>query len=128
MRYLLDTHTFLWAVSATDKLSRLSRALIEDLDNEIYLSTASLWEIAIKVSIGKIRLTSSYGAFITHQLAINDFIILSASLQHYEEVASLPQHHKDPFDRLIIAQSQVEQIPVISIDESLDLYRIQRLW
>lgn len=128
MKYLIDTHTFLWAVSATNKLSQLSRSLIEDIDNEICLSTASLWEIAIKISIGKLRITHSYETFISQQLALNEFFVVPASLKHYEAVASLPMHHKDPFDRLIVAQAMVEQMPVISIDDKFDRYRIQRIW
>ncbi|QQS49589.1 MAG: type II toxin-antitoxin system VapC family toxin [Acidobacteriota bacterium] len=102
--------------------------LIEDIDNEIYVSTASLWEIAIKISVGKLRFTSSYETFISQQLALNEFFILSASLKHYEAVTSLPLHHKDPFDRLIVAQAMVEQLPIISIDDKFDFYPVQRIW
>lgn len=128
MKYLIDTHAFLWGISAPDQLSPISRKLIENTDNEIYVSSAGLWEIAIKISIGKLRLSSPFEQFISQQLGLNQFYILTASLRHYEAVASLPLYHKDPFDRLMIAQSMIENMPIISIDEKFDLYPIRRIW
>ncbi|MGH9843637.1 MAG: type II toxin-antitoxin system VapC family toxin [Blastocatellia bacterium] len=128
MKYLLDTHAFLWAVSAPASLSATARQEIEDLQHELLVSTASLWEIAIKFSLGKLQLSSPYEVFIPYQLALLGTGILAASTDHYATVARLPHHHRDPFDRLIIAQSLVEQVPIISVDDKFDAYGIQRIW
>jgi PIN domain nuclease of toxin-antitoxin system len=128
MRLLIDTHAFLWAASDKDRLSERARSLIEDASNEIYVSSASLWEIAIKIGIGKLRLTSPYETFIAKQLAITNILVLSSSIRHYAALAALPVHHKDPFDRLIIAQSIVEATPIVSIDAKFDTYLVNRIW
>jgi PIN domain nuclease of toxin-antitoxin system len=128
MKYLLDTHAFLWAISAPASLSVTARQEIEDLQNELIVSTASLWEIAIKLGVGKLQLTSPYETFIPQQLALLSANVMAASTIHYATVAKLPHHHRDPFDRLIIAQSLVEQVPVISVDDKFDAYAIRRVW
>ncbi len=128
MKYLLDTHAFLWAISDPAKLSATARQEIENLQNELLISTASLWEIAIKFGLGKLRLASAYETFIPQHLTLLSVTVVEASIIHFAAVARLPQHHRDPFDRLIIAQSIVEQTPVISIDDKFDSYGIQRTW
>jgi PIN domain nuclease of toxin-antitoxin system len=128
MKLLIDTHTFLWAIGQSAKLSQTCRDLLTDGNNEVLLSAASLWEIAIKLSLGKLTLGGSFETFIPLQLALNRIEILEATLQHYAVVATLPQHHRDPFDRLIIAQAQAESLPVVSIDDKFDPYGVKRLW
>lgn len=131
MELLLDTHAFLWYVTGDEQISNDAKLYIDDRDNIRYLSTASLWEISIKYSLGKLLLMEPYEVLIPRLLQINDIHILNISLEHMSEVANLPfpdQDHRDPFDRLIIAQSKVEDIPVLSIDSKFDLYNVERLW
>lgn len=128
MKYLLDTHAFLWAISEPVKLSATARQEIESRQNELHISNASLWEIAIKSGLGKLHLSSPYETFIPQQLTLLGVSVLEASIIHFAAVARLPHHHRDPFDRLIIAQSIVEQVPVISVDDKFDKYGIQRIW
>jgi PIN domain nuclease of toxin-antitoxin system len=128
MNLLLDTHTFLWFIADSDRLSQKARALIEDESNRVYLSAASLWEIAIKVSLGKLNLSEPFETFIPEQLDVNSVELLGISVSHASRVASLPFHHRDPFDRLLAAQALTEDIPIISGDEVLDAYGVTRVW
>jgi len=128
MRLLLDTHTFIWFFTGNPKISNQVRVLIENEDNEKLLSTASLWEIAIKHSTGKLSFSRPFEVFITQQLSLNDFKLLETKIDHLAVFATLPFHHRDPFDRLLIEQAMVEQIPILSIDSAFDSYPIQRLW
>jgi PIN domain nuclease of toxin-antitoxin system len=128
MKLLLDTHAFLWFVMGSANLSGRARALIEDPSNEGLLSIASLWEMAIKVSLGKLTLSASFDDLIPEQLNSNGFGLLNIRIAHVSLVATLPFHHRDPFDRLLIAQGLTEKIPVVSIDSAFDAYGITRLW
>jgi PIN domain nuclease of toxin-antitoxin system len=128
VRLLLDTHTFLWFVTDDPLLSAAALALIVDPINEIVLSPASYWEVAIKVSIGKYPMTVPFDRFFTEGVVGNDISILPLEIRHAAVLSSLPMHHKDPFDRMIIAQAIVEQVPIVSIDEALDAYGITRIW
>jgi PIN domain nuclease of toxin-antitoxin system len=128
VRLLLDTHSFLWFVGGDSSLSVAARLLIEDADNSVFLSAASVWEIAIKVSLGKLHLEQPFDVLIPQQLLVNHIELLGITLQHTAIVARLPFHHRDPFDRLLIAQAIVEQIPVITRDPAFDAYPVQRLW
>jgi PIN domain nuclease of toxin-antitoxin system len=128
MRLLLDTHTFLWFVTSDPLLSAAALALVVDPGNDILISPATYWEVAIKVSIGKYPLTVPFDLFFTEGIDGNDISILPLEIRHAAILSALPMHHKDPFDRMIIAQAMVEQIPIVSIDEALDAYAITRLW
>ncbi|MEH1887021.1 type II toxin-antitoxin system VapC family toxin [Nostoc sp.] len=128
MRLLLDTHTFIWYVTDNSRLSNQVVALINDENNEIILSIASLWEIAIKQNLGKLSFNQSFEIFITQQLNLNDFSLLDIKITHVTVVATLPLHHRDPFDRILIAQSIVENIPLLSADKIFDAYPIRRVW
>src|SRR5256714_2622977 len=128
MKLLLDTHTFIWFIMGIPQLSANARALIEDVANEKFLSVASLWEMAIKLSIGKLTLTAPFDVFIPQQLSLNGFESLNIEIAHAAVVATLPFHHRDPFDRLLIAQAMVEKMPIVSIDPSFDAYLVKRLW
>lgn len=128
MRLLLDTHTFIWFVIDSPRLSTIVRALIENENNEKLLSTASVWEMAIKHSSGKLSFSLPFRVFIEQQLGLNSIELLNINLDHVDVVATLPFHHRDPFDRLLVAQAMVEQIPILSADSAFDAYPINRLW
>lgn len=128
MRLLLDTHTFLWFVSDDNKLSATARLMIEDGDNEVMVSLASIWEIAIKVSIGKLLLAEPVESFVNAQIERNDIQLLPIHLSHAIKVATLPFHHRDPFDRLLVAQGLVEQLPIVGADNIFNDYGIHRIW
>ena len=128
MRLLLDTHTLIWYYQTDPKMSASARSLIEDPANTVLVSPASHWEIAIKISIGKLPLRQPFPDFVEQAILDNGFVILPIKPKHTAVVASLPFHHKDPFDRLLIAQALAEGIPLVSADPALDQYGIQRLW
>jgi len=128
MKLLLDTHSFLWFIGGSSKLSVNARMLIENVTNQSVLSMASLWEMAIKVSSGKLNLVQPFETFIPQQMSLNGIGLLEILFPHTVVVATLPFHHRDPFDRLIIAQAMVEQIPIVSCDTKFDEYAITRLW
>jgi PIN domain nuclease of toxin-antitoxin system len=128
MTVLMDTHSFIWFVDGSSQLSARARTLIEDPANDKLLSMASIWEMAIKISLGKLSISQHFEQFIPHQLQINGFEIFAIKFDHIAKVSHLPFYHRDPFDRLLIAQSLVEQIPVISVDSVFDTYSVQRLW
>lgn len=128
MRLLSDTHSFLWFVEGSPRLSARARRLIEDRTNDVFLSIASLWEMSIKVGLGKLTLQQPFDVFIPQQLAANKITLLQITIAHTIAVANLPQYHRDPFDRMLIAQAQVEQMAVVSIDAALDAYGVTRLW
>ena len=128
MRFLLDTHAFLWAVLDDPRLSDKARGLMLNADNELLVSPASYWEIAIKISVGKYTLDDDFETFMERQTAYSEFTLLPISLKHAAVVATLPFHHRDPFDRLLIAQAISEGIPIISTDHALDLYSVKRIW
>ncbi|MBM3144645.1 MAG: type II toxin-antitoxin system VapC family toxin [Chloroflexi bacterium] len=128
MNLLLDTHAFLWFIAGDTSLSQSARAAIEDLGNNRYLSMASMWEIAIKISFGKLELSEPFEALIPKQLADNSIELLGISFEHTVLVSSMPFHHRDPFDRLLIAQSKVERMTLVSIDPAFDSYSVNRFW
>jgi PIN domain nuclease of toxin-antitoxin system len=128
MMLLLDTHTFIWYVTDNSRLTSQVLELINDEDNQILLSIASLWEIAIKQSLGKLSFNQQFEIFITQQLNLNDFTLLDIKVSHLAQASTLPLHHRDPFNRMLIAQSIVENIPILSADKIFDAYPIQRLW
>ncbi|MEG5067197.1 type II toxin-antitoxin system VapC family toxin [Microcoleus sp. B3-A4] len=128
MRLLLDTHAFIWYTTDSSRLTATGRALIDNGENDLLLNTASVWEMAIKHSIGRLNFSMPFMEFIKQQIAVNKIDILEITFGHIEVVASLPLHHRDPFDRLIIAQSMAEQIPILTVDAIFDAYAIARLW
>jgi len=128
MNVLLDTHAFLWFVQDDPKLSNAARALIESGETRPFLSIASLWEIAIKMSLGKLELTQPYEEFIPQQLAANGIGILNITIEHTAAVASLPFHSRDPFDRLLVVQSKIEEMTLVSADPAFDTYDVKRVW
>ena len=128
MRVLLDTHAMYWYIEDDPQLSAAAQTLIQDASNEVLISPASYWEIAIKISLNKWHLNRSYAEFIDVALNQYGFQILPILPTHTAAVSTMPFHHRDPFDRLIVAQALVEQISVVSADSALDAYGVGRLW
>lgn len=128
MRLLLDTHAFLWWVNDAPELSAKARKAISDPGNECLLSLASCWEIAIKTSIGKLKLAGTVERFIPEQLAANNFGRLDIDFRHVARVTTLPFHHRDPFDRLLAAQAEEEKLSIVSADAVFQSYGVKRVW
>lgn len=128
MRILLDTHAIIWAYINDPKLSGTAANLIVDPANQCMVSPASYWELAIKIGTGKFALAESFPDFIQHAIFDAGFTILPIEPKHCELLTSLPRHHNDPFDRLLIAQAFVEQMPIVSVDTTFDPYPITRIW
>lgn len=128
MTLLLDTHALLWFVLDDNRLSKRAQESILPTDVLVFVSPASLWEIAIKISLGKYVLPAPFANFWEQQMQLNDLALLPISVAHTARVVDLPFHHRDPFDRLIIAQSLVEGVPVVSSDELFDRYGVERVW
>jgi len=128
MKLLLDTHTFLWFIGGNTNLSNTARNVIEDTSNQRFISIATLWEISIKVSIGKLKIGFAFTELVEQEVYGNAIEILEISSEHLDELVKLPFHHKDPFDRLIIAQSLVEDATLISKDAAFQSYPIKLLW
>ena len=128
MNLLIDTHIFLWFVFAEVTLNSYARSLVEDEANTKFLSMASVWEMAIKHSIGKLPLALPFPQFMKQHLETSGFLLLPIEFEHLTQVASLPLHHRDPFDRLIIAQSIAENLAIVSADSAFDAYGASRLW
>lgn len=128
MNVLLDTHAFLWFVNDSPRLSQPARVLLESDETQPFISTASLWEIAIKISLGKLSLTQPYETFISQQLALNGIGLLNIGIEHIVAVANLHFHHRDPFDRLIVIQAKIENMALVSADSIFDIYDIERIW
>ncbi len=128
MKYLLDTHTLLWFLQGDKKLSDKARQFIDNPSNEKFLSVVSLWEIAVKVSLGKLALGKSFERLFPEQLHFNRIQILDITVDSLIKLITLPFHHRDPFDRLIIAQAFVEELPIIGADTAFDAYGINREW
>lgn len=126
-KLLLDTHTFIWWVEDAPQLSVNARKVLENIENECFLSLASSWEMAIKSSIGKLKLTLPIRDYVPEHLAANDFKQLSISFRHVARVESLKWHHRDPFDRLIAAQTIEEKMILVSADSIFDLYNVKRI-
>ena len=128
MRILLDTHTFLWGIAEPARLSSTARKIMEDGDNDIFVSAASAWEIAIKTHLGKLRLPARPEAFVSEQLLKHRFNSLPVSFSHALHVFALPALHRDPFDRLLISQSMLEQLPILTADTKIRQYHVKTIW
>lgn len=127
MKALLDTHAFLWAIAEEEKLSRRAKQIFTG-SNDLWLSVASLWEILIKVQAGKLPLPEPSGPYLVRELAKNRIEILPVKMDHVLRIESLPQHHRDPFDRILIAQSLEENLPLITADPVFEKYSIRIIW
>ena len=125
MRLLLDTQVWLWMLAAPERLSRKSRALVVSPDNELLLSAASAWEIAIKYGLGKLQLPEAPAAYIPRLMTRTGITPLPVQHRHALRVADLPLRHRDPFDRLLVAQAQLEELPILTADPSFKLYEVE---
>jgi PIN domain nuclease of toxin-antitoxin system len=126
-RFLLDTHGFLWLIQGDPKLSERARAIISDDANQLYFSVASIWEIAIKLNIGKLKIGHTIDDIyiLLAQLKIEILPIYRSDLIRY---LTLPLHHRDPFDRILVAQAIDRDLVLVSADESFESYAVQQLW
>jgi len=128
MRALLDTHAFLWWISDDPRLSSRASAIIRDGENRLFLSAASGWEIAIKAGLGRLKLPGPLETFILKQMALNAIKGLPVQMTHALHVYTLPNHHRDPFDRILVAQAQLENLPILSADPQISLYAVETVW
>lgn len=128
MRVLIDTHCFLWWIVNDPRLSAKAREIISDGNNEIIFSAASSWEIAIKAQLGKLPLPTKPSLFIAEQLLLNGFVTMPVQVSHSLHVFELPRLHRDPFDRLLVAQCQLEQLPILTADPQIKQYSLTNLW
>lgn len=128
MKLLLDTHAFLWWIADSEHLSQPARAAIADGANDVYFSAASGWELAVKAGLGRVTLPDDLEGFVSEQLAINGFNVLPVHLRHALGVHRLPDHHRDPFDRMLVAQAIAEGMSLVSGDPQMSRYRADVLW
>ncbi|MEH2443518.1 type II toxin-antitoxin system VapC family toxin [Nostoc sp.] len=128
MKLLLDTHLIIWSAGNPEKLSQRVRNLLIDTNNFWLVSMASVWELQIKSQLGKLNLGSSLPNFIETQQRVNNLQILPIELTHIYALEALPSYHRDPFDRILIAQAIVEKMPLLSVDIVFDAYPVQRVW
>ena len=128
MRVLLDTHAFLWWLDGDRRLASRARKLIADRTTEVLLSAASVWEIATKFRLGKLPGAADVAADVPACMASQDFRALDITVLHAQRAGSLPGPHRDPFDRMLIAQSQMEGLPLVSCEAVFDAYGVRRIW
>lgn len=128
MRALLDTHSFLWSTADPDRLSSRARTFIEEPANDIFLSAATAWEIAIKYARGRLDLPEEVDSFVISRVAGLGLQHLQIEISHALHVARLPRLHDDPFDRLLVAQAQLEELPLITSDPGIARYDVEIIW
>ncbi len=128
MKALLDTHAFLWWISDDPRLSEKAREIIADGRNELFFSAASGWEISIKAGLGRLEVPEDLQRFISYQLSRNAIQVLPIYLSHALHTGSLPVHHRDPFDRILVSQAILEQIPLLSADPQLSHSPVEVVW
>lgn len=130
MRLLLDTHVFLWWVTRTPRISGPVLSEIRQPDTEIFVSVVTFWEIAIKKSLGRLVYPNEFAAYSRQQLAENDFRALDVTLDHTAALHDLPMRadHRDPFDRMLVAQATAEKLAIVSADAVFDRYPVERVW
>jgi PIN domain nuclease of toxin-antitoxin system len=128
MRVLLDTHVFLWWNDGSPQISRKAHRILSDPTNTLVLSVASAWEIAIKVQSGKLRIPEDAATYVPTRVAYYGIEILPIHLAHALGLQSLPLRHRDPFDRILIAQSQIEKLPILTADPAFGGYAVEAIW
>lgn len=128
MRYLIDTHILLWMASEQEQLSRKVRSLLSNEENDVYLSVASVWEMAIKVSLGKLKLGVELNDFVQAQVLENGILLLPVKKEHIYPLIELPFHHRDPFDRLLICQARTESIAILTADKVFKKYDVKSIF
>ena len=128
MRVLVDTHTFLWALLKDHRLSATAKQVLTSKEHELYFSLVSLWEIAVKMKIGKLNTVGSSVTYIRDEMAEYGMELLPIRYEHILELERLPLHHSEPFDRLLIAQAIAESLPILTHDEKFPLYPVKLIW
>jgi PIN domain nuclease of toxin-antitoxin system len=128
MRLLLDSHVFLWAIQSPEELSETALAALQDTSNDLYVSLATLWELQIKSDLGKLTLVKLLPQMISEEVEAGRMSVLPITPDHIYALSSLPHHHRDPFDRLLIAQAQVEGATLVTKDHLIALYALATLW
>jgi PIN domain nuclease of toxin-antitoxin system len=128
LRALLDTHTFLWWITDDPRLSPRVRKIIGDGENELFLSAASGWEMAIKAKLGRLQLPDNLERFVSEQRSLNAIESLPIQMSHALHVHTLPDYHRDPFDRLLVAQSRLEGLPILTADPQIARYPVKTIW
>jgi PIN domain nuclease of toxin-antitoxin system len=128
MRLLVDTHAIFWSVEDPTKVSASAMAVLSDPNNERFVSAAMIWELAIKLNLGKIKLAMAYRPWMEKAIFDLSLQILPITVEYAERQVQLPLHHKDPFDRMMIAQALVDGIPIVSVDMAFDPYGVTRIW
>jgi PIN domain nuclease of toxin-antitoxin system len=128
VRILLDTHCWLWMLAAPERFSAIALTLVEDRRNELLLSAASSWEIAIKYALGKLSLPAPPSEYVPDRMRTSGVGALAVQHAHALHVAGLPRHHSDPFDRLLVAQAMLEELPILTVDRQLEPYAVELIW
>lgn len=128
MKILIDTHVFIWWTGDVKKLSSQVYDLLVDPNTDVMLRIVSIWEMQIKFSLGKLQLKTSLSQLVDDEVKANRIELLPLSLSHIYTLHSLPLHHRDPFDRMLIAQSMNTDLQIVSVDEKFDFYGVNRIW
>ena len=128
MKLLIDTHALLWWAQGDPRLSERARALMSDTDNDLWISMASVWELSIKVGLNKLRLKDSVVSMIRRLVADEGFQLMTIQLTHFEALADLEHHHRDPFDRMLVAQARLEEHSIVTKDDMIGKYPVQTIW
>jgi PIN domain nuclease of toxin-antitoxin system len=128
VKLLVDAHTLIWAVDDPSKLGRQAVTALQDPGNDLILSAGTIWEIAIKVGLGKLSLSMPYREWMNQAITDLGMAVLPITVEYADVQGNLPRHHGDPFDRLLVAQAQVENMALVSADPGFDPYGINRLW
>jgi PIN domain nuclease of toxin-antitoxin system len=128
MRVLVDTQTFLWALLKDHRLSATAKQVLTSKEHELYFSLVSLWEIAVKMKIGKLNTVGSSVTYVRDEMAEYGMELLPIRYEHILELERLPLHHSEPFDRLLIAQAVAESLPILTHDEKFPLYPVKLIW
>jgi len=128
VRYLLDAHSLIWYVDQDHRLSPASHAAITDPNNELLLSAGTIWEIALKLALKKLSLSMPFRQWMNKAISDLGLALLPVTVEYADVLVGLPQHHRDPFDRLLVAQAMVENVGIISADAVFDQYGVSRVW
>ncbi len=128
MRVLVDTHTLIWWATDDPKLSRKAQAILSSLETDVFVSAASAWELSTKVRIGKLPGLETFAAEFPARIRALGFSDLAIQVEHGQRAGLLPGNHKDPFDRMLIAQAQAENMPIVSNERVFDAYHVRRIW
>lgn len=128
MRVLIDTHAFIWWNTEDERLSDRARRVMEDEASEIFVSVGSIWEVATKVAKGRLEIPGDLETYVDERLAANRWVALSIDRRHVIRAASLPVIHRDPFDRILIAQAQLDDMPIVTTDAAITRYDVETIW